>query len=71
MKVIVIGAGIGGLGAAVAQQSGIDRDVHGERSSGRRGDFRGLANGVKCMAHLGMGDKETFGGPLAPDGGVS
>ena len=44
MKAIVIGAGIGGLSAAVAlKQSGIDCDVYEavkEIKTGRRSDFR-------------------------------
>ncbi len=68
MKAIVIGAGIGGLSAAVAlKQSGIDCDVY-EAVKEIKPVGAAISvwpNGVKCMAHLGMGDiMETFGGPL-------
>ncbi|PLN77888.1 monooxygenase, partial [Klebsiella quasipneumoniae] len=68
MKAIVIGAGIGGLSAAVAlKQSGIDCEVY-EAVKEIKPVGAAISvwpNGVKCMAHLGMGDiMETFGGPL-------
>ena len=68
MKAIVIGAGIGGLSAAVAlKQSGIDCDVY-EAVKEIKPVGAAISvwpNGVKCMAHLGMGDiMETFDGPL-------
>ncbi len=59
---------IGGLSAAVAlKQSGIDCDVY-EAVKEIKPVGAAISvwpNGVKCMAHLGMGDiMETFGGPL-------
>jgi FAD-dependent urate hydroxylase len=67
MKAIVIGAGIGGLSAAVAlKQSGIDCDVFEAVKEIVGAAISIWPNGVKCMAHLGMGDiMETFGGRCA------
>ncbi|MFG1172199.1 FAD-dependent urate hydroxylase HpxO [Erwiniaceae bacterium CAU 1747] len=68
MKALVIGAGIGGLSAAVAlQNAGIACEVF---EAVREIKPVGAAisiwpNGVKCMHHLGMGEIiETWGGPL-------
>ena len=68
MRAIVIGAGIGGLSAAVAlKKAGIDCTVF-EAVKEIRPVGAAISiwpNGVKCMQHLGMGDiMETFGGPL-------
>ncbi|WP_368925974.1 FAD-dependent urate hydroxylase HpxO [Serratia marcescens] len=68
MKAIVIGAGIGGLSAAVAlKHAGITCEVF-EAVKEIKPVGAAISvwpNGVKCMAHLGMGEIiETFGGPL-------
>ena len=68
MKAIVIGAGIGGLSAAVAlKKAGIDCTVF-EAVKEIRPVGAAISiwpNGVKCMQHLGMGDIiETWGGPM-------
>ena len=68
MKAIVIGAGIGGLSAAVAlKKAGIDCTVF-EAVKEIRPVGAAISiwpNGVKCMQHLGMGDIiETYGGPM-------
>ena len=59
MKAIVIGAGIGGLSAAVAlKKAGIDCTVF-EAVKEIRPVGAAISiwpNGVKCMQHLGMGD---------------
>lgn len=66
MRAIVIGAGIGGLSAAVAlKKAGIDCTVF-EAVKEIRPVGAAISiwpNGVKCMQHLGMGDIiETYGG---------
>jgi FAD-dependent urate hydroxylase len=68
MKAIVIGAGIGGLSAAVAlKKAGIDCTVF-EAVKEIKPVGAAISiwpNGVKCMQHLGMGDIiETYGGPM-------
>ena len=68
MRAIVIGAGIGGLSAAVAlKKAGIDCTVF-EAVKEIRPVGAAISiwpNGVKCMQHLGMGDIiETYGGPM-------
>lgn len=68
MKAIVIGAGIGGLSAAVALKNvGIDCDVF-EAVKEIKPVGAAISiwpNGVKCMNRLGMGEiVETYGGPM-------
>ena len=68
MKAIVIGAGIGGMSAAVAlEKAGIDCTVF-EAVKEIKPVGAAISiwpNGVKCMQHLGMGDIiETYGGPM-------
>ncbi|MGJ8515742.1 FAD-dependent urate hydroxylase HpxO [Carnimonas bestiolae] len=68
MKALVIGAGIGGLCAAVAlKKAGIDCDVY-EAVKEIKPVGAALSiwpNGVKCMRRLGMGDIiDTHGGPM-------
>lgn len=68
MKALVIGAGIGGLSAAVAlQQAGIECEVF-EAVTEIKPVGAAISiwpNGVKCMQHLGMGEIiETYGGPM-------
>lgn len=68
MRAIVIGAGIGGLSAAVAlKKAGIDCTVF-EAVKEMKPVGAAISiwpNGVKCMQHLGMGDIiETYGGPM-------
>ncbi|WP_437615666.1 FAD-dependent urate hydroxylase HpxO [Erwinia sp. V71] len=68
MKALVIGAGIGGLCAAVAlKKAGIDCEVF-EAVAEIRPVGAAISvwpNGVKCMNHLGMGDiMRNFGGPM-------
>jgi FAD-dependent urate hydroxylase len=68
MKAIVIGAGIGGLSAAVAlKKAGIDCTVF-EAVKEIKPVGAAISiwpNGVKCMQHLGMGEMiETYGGPM-------
>jgi 2-polyprenyl-6-methoxyphenol hydroxylase-like FAD-dependent oxidoreductase len=68
MKAIVIGAGIGGLSAAVAlKNAGIDCTVF-EAVKEIKPVGAAISiwpNGVKCMQHLGMGDMmEIYGGPM-------
>ena len=68
MRAIVIGAGIGGLSAAVAlKKAGIDCTVF-EAVKEIRPVGAAISiwpNGVKCMQHLGMGDIiETYCGPM-------
>ena len=68
MKALVIGAGIGGLSAAVAlKNAGIACDVF-EAVKEIKPVGAAISiwpNGVKCMNHLGMGGIiETYGGPM-------
>ncbi|MBM3071233.1 FAD-dependent urate hydroxylase HpxO [Lelliottia sp. RWM.1] len=68
MKAIVIGAGIGGLSAAVAlKNAGIVCTVF-EAVKEIKPVGAAISvwpNGVKCMNHLGMGEMmETYGGPM-------
>jgi FAD-dependent urate hydroxylase len=68
MKALVIGAGIGGLSAAVAlKNAGIACDVF-EAVKEIKPVGAAISiwpNGVKCMRHLGMGEMmETYGGPM-------
>lgn len=68
MKALVIGAGIGGLSAAVAlKNAGIACDVF-EAVKEIKPVGAAISiwpNGVKCMKHLGMGGiMETYGGPM-------
>jgi len=68
MKALVIGAGIGGLSAAVAlKRAGITCEVF-EAVTEIKPVGAAISvwpNGVKCMNHLGMGEiMETWGGPL-------
>jgi len=68
MKAIVIGAGIGGLSAAVAlKNAGIECEVY-EAVKEIKPVGAAISiwpNGVKCMAHLGMGEMmETYGGQM-------
>ncbi|WAH53369.1 FAD-dependent urate hydroxylase HpxO [Pseudescherichia vulneris] len=68
MKALVIGAGIGGLSAAVAlKNAGIACEVF-EAVKEIKPVGAAISvwpNGVKCMNHLGMGEiMETWGGPL-------
>jgi len=68
MKALVIGAGIGGLSAAVAlKNAGIACEVF-EAVKEIKPVGAAISvwpNGVKCMSHLGMGEiMETWGGPL-------
>ncbi|CAI1011594.1 3-hydroxybenzoate 6-hydroxylase [Serratia rubidaea] len=68
MKALVIGAGIGGLSAAVAlKQAGIECEVFEavEEIKPVGAAISIWPNGVKCMQHLGMGEiMETYGGPM-------
>lgn len=68
MKALVIGAGIGGLSAAVAlEKSGIHCDVFEavEQIKPVGAAISIWPNGVKCMNHLGMGAiMDRFGGPM-------
>lgn len=68
MKALVIGAGIGGLSAAVAlKNAGITCEVF-EAVKAIKPVGAAISiwpNGVKCMNHLGMGEiMETYGGPM-------
>lgn len=68
MKALVIGAGIGGLSAAVAlKKAGIACEVF-EAVKEIKPVGAAISiwpNGVKCMKHLGMGEiMETYGGPM-------
>ena len=68
MKALVIGAGIGGLSAAVAlKKAGIACEVF-EAVKEIKPVGAAISiwpNGVKCMNHLGMGEiMETYGGPM-------
>lgn len=68
MKALVIGAGIGGLSAAVAlKNAGIACEVF-EAVKAIKPVGAAISiwpNGVKCMNHLGMGEiMETYGGPM-------
>ena len=68
MKALVMGAGIGGLSAAVAlKAAGISCEVF-EAVQEIKPVGAAISiwpNGVKCMNLLGMGDiTETYGGPL-------
>ncbi len=68
MKALVIGAGIGGLSAAVAlKNAGIDCEVF-EAVKEIKPVGAAISiwpNGVKCMNSLGMGEIiETYGGPM-------
>ncbi|MCI1032086.1 FAD-dependent urate hydroxylase HpxO [Raoultella terrigena] len=68
MKALVMGAGIGGLSAAVAlKAAGISCEVF-EAVQEIKPVGAAISiwpNGVKCMNRLGMGDiTETYGGPL-------
>lgn len=68
MKALVIGAGIGGLSAAVAlKNAGIDCEVF-EAVKEIKPVGAAISiwpNGVKCMDYLGMGEMmETYGGPM-------
>lgn len=68
MKALVIGAGIGGLSAAVAlKNAGIACEVF-EAVKEIKPVGAAISiwpNGVKCMKHLGMGEiMETYGGPM-------
>jgi len=68
MKALVIGAGIGGLSAAVAlKNAGIACEVF-EAVKEIKPVGAAISiwpNGVKCMNHLGMGEiMETYGGPM-------
>jgi len=68
MKALVIGAGIGGLSAAVAlKNAGIDCEVF-EAVKEIKPVGAAISiwpNGVKCMQSLGMGEIiETYGGPM-------
>lgn len=68
MKALVMGAGIGGLSAAVAlKDAGISCEVF-EAVQEIKPVGAAISiwpNGVKCMNRLGMGDiTETYGGPM-------
>ncbi|WP_434642506.1 FAD-dependent urate hydroxylase HpxO [Klebsiella sp. I138] len=68
MKALVIGAGIGGLSAAVAlKNAGMDCEVF-EAVKEIKPVGAAISiwpNGVKCMNQLGMGEIiETYGGPM-------
>nr|WP_174510306.1 FAD-dependent urate hydroxylase HpxO [Klebsiella oxytoca] len=68
MKALVIGAGIGGLSAAVAlKNAGIECEVF-EAVKEIKPVGAAISiwpNGVKCMQSLGMGDIiDTYGGPM-------
>jgi FAD-dependent urate hydroxylase len=68
MKALVIGAGIGGLSAAVAlKNAGITCEVF-EAVKEIKPVGAAISiwpNGVKCMNNLGMGEIiETYGGPM-------
>ena len=68
MKALIIGAGIGGMSAAVAlKQQGIDCEVF-EAVDVIKPVGAALSiwqNGVKCMRHLGMGHiMDELGGPM-------
>ncbi|MFM2481299.1 FAD-dependent urate hydroxylase HpxO [Celerinatantimonas sp. YJH-8] len=68
MKAIVIGAGMGGMSAAVAlKQAGIDCQVFEAVKENKPvgAAISVWSNGVKCMNHLGMGAiMEQLGGPM-------
>lgn len=68
MKALIIGAGIGGMSAAVAlKQQGIDCEIF-EAVKEIKPVGAALSiwpNGVKCMNHLGMGQiMDALGGPM-------
>ena len=68
MKALIIGAGIGGMSAAVAlKQQGIDCEIF-EAVKEMKPVGAALSiwqNGVKCMRHLGMGHiMDELGGPM-------
>ncbi len=68
MKALIIGAGIGGMSAAVAlKQQGIDCEVFEavEEIKPVGAALSIWQNGVKCMRHLGMGHiMDELGGPM-------
>lgn len=68
MKAIVIGAGMGGLSAALAlQQAGISCEVYEAVEEIRPvgAAISVWSNGIKCMKHLGMADiVQRFGGTM-------
>lgn len=68
LKVIVIGAGMGGLTTALAmEQAGYDVEIY-DRVSALRPAGAGISlwsNGVKVLNRLGLGDEiATIGGPM-------
>ena len=68
LKVIVVGAGMGGLTTAIAmQQAGYDVEIY-DRVSALRPAGAGISlwsNGVKVLNRLGLGDAiATIGGPM-------
>ena len=68
LKVIVVGAGMGGLTTAIAmQQAGYDVEIY-DRVSALRPAGAGISlwsNGVKVLNRLGLGDAiSTIGGPM-------
>lgn len=68
MKALIIGAGIGGMSAAVAlKQQGIECDIfEAVKEIKPVGAALSIwSNGVKCMNHLGMGSiMDNLGGPM-------